>query len=203
MRGEYVIVAERGNPIARRHRVDFYRGTDMSWRTARRMAVSLMTRLPRRRGASWRRRDGRGREVQDLDVVPDHILAYASTWAARRSATSRSRSPPEPCDHEVVVERQCLAAPHRLHDREAHGIGIGDSATRQSSHPLARAPVMLARGVNDGEPSARVDTIQQQAGRARPKTEQRQPVSLGEDEVGGDQGDSPFDRRPKPITASR
>ncbi len=83
-----------------------------------------------------------------------------------------------------------MTATQLLHQGEADGVGIGHGAWRQPLQPSARCLVVLgAREVN-GHPLARPDTVEHPQGGLHARPEEREPVNLGEHEVGSDKRDA-------------
>ena len=80
-----------------------------------------------------------------------------------------------------MVEGQRRRAAGRLHDREAHGIGVADALVGEPIDPLPRIPVMLARGEFDRDTRAGLDPGECSRRRPDPPMEQQPPVDLGED----------------------
>jgi hypothetical protein len=91
----------------------------------------------------------------------------------------------------VVIEGQSNAAVDRLHDREAHGVGVRDRLIGQALQPASGGPMVIAVNELDGDKRIGLDPRQRRSGGADAGPEEEQPMDLGEHDDRRDEARSP------------
>lgn len=95
---------------------------------------------------------------------------------------------------EIFVESEDVLAPFGRHDGKTDGVGVGDRPGRHALEPAAPCFMIAGRRETNRDARARVDTVERSQRRFETGPEQGEPVSLGNDQVRGDQRDPATDR---------
>lgn len=86
-----------------------------------------------------------------------------------------------------------MRALRRFHDGEAHRVSVGNGPRSQPPEPIARGKVIVRRREVNGDTRARIDSLERTKRRLVTRAEQREPMQLGDNEIGRDQRDALVD----------
>ena len=112
----------------------------------------------------------------------------------RRTRPARSPPESEARGGEVLIEGEDVAAAGRLHDGEAHRVRVRHRPGAEPFQPaLCRGVIVRRREVNR-HTGALVDPLEKASRRLPANAEERQAMSLGDDEARGDERDAARER---------
>lgn len=140
------------------------------------------------------RKFGRVRKL-DINKGRHGLVEHAGACDGRTPRSSAPES--EARDSEIVVEPEHILATCRVHDREAHRVGIADGMIREAVEPFPSRSVVLGVGEVDGEPLTRDEMIQRVQRRPGSGLEQQEPVDFCDDQVTRVESNASFGRLPE------